>query len=137
MLVLIAHPAGALVATVCIIIIEVQVIGIIGWAGLKLNAITLINLIMIIGVAVEFVAHITRAAMLPPPDMTAAAAAAMSRSERAIYASEEMGPPVLNGALSTFLAVVCIATSPYTYFVKYFFGMYALTILVCLWNSLI
>merc|ERR1719181_2743084 len=75
--------------------------------------------------------------MLPPPDMSPAVAAAMSKSDRAIYALEEMGPPVLNGALSTFLAVVCIATSPYTYFVKYFFGIYAITMAVCSWNALI
>ena len=48
-----------------------------------------------------------------------------------------MGPPVLNGAMSTLLAVICIAASPFVYFVKYFFGMYALTILVCLWNSIV
>jgi predicted RND superfamily exporter protein len=133
MMLLIAHPVGAIVATTMVVIIEVEVIGVLGLAGLKLNAVTLINLIMIIGIAVEFVAHITRAAVLPPPNDKGAKTSA----ERAVYALYEMGPPVLNGAMSTFLAVVCIAASPFVYFVRYFFGMYALTILVCLWNSLI
>merc|ERR1711988_920071 len=116
-----------------IVIVEVEVIGLLGLAGLKLNAITLINLIMIIGIAVEFVAHITRAAVLPPPGEKGRKTSA----ERAVYALYEMGPPVLNGAMSTLLAVICIAASPFVYFVKYFFGMYALTILVCSWNSLV
>merc|ERR1711998_674699 len=133
MAMLIAHPVGAIVATAMIVIIEVEVIGLLGLASLKLNAITLINLIMIIGIAVEFVAHITRAAVLPPPGDKSA----KSSAERAVYALYEMGPPVLNGAMSTLLAVICIAASSFVYFVKYFFGMYALTIVVCSWNSLV
>merc|ERR1711988_2075013 len=116
-----------------IVIVEVEVIGLLGLAGLKLNAITLINLIMIIGIAVEFVAHITRAAVLPAPGDKSAKTSA----ERAVYALYEMGPPVLNGAMSTLLAVICIAASSFVYFVKYFFGIYALTIVVCSWNSLV
>lgn len=133
MAMLIAHPMGATVATAMIVIIEVEVIGLLGLAGLKLNSITLINLIMIVGIAVEFMAHITRAAVLPPPGDLGGKTSA----ERAVYALYEMGPPVLNGAMSTLLAVICIAASSWAYFVKYFFGMYALTIVVCLWNSIV
>ena len=34
------------------------------WTGLKLNAVVMVNLIMSMGIAVEFLAHIARAFML-------------------------------------------------------------------------
>jgi hypothetical protein len=97
MLPLIVHPLMSLIATIVIVLIELEVIGLVHYAGMKLNSVTMINCVMAMGIGVEFVAHIGRAAMLD------SAEGGLSRPDRASKALEEMAPPVINGAFTTFL----------------------------------
>jgi Niemann-Pick C1 protein len=64
MLALIIHPGTCLIVTLLIAMVEVELYGLLAWTGLKLNAVVTVNLIMSMGIAVEFLAHIARAFML-------------------------------------------------------------------------
>ena len=63
-LVFISHPGTCVIVTVLIGLVEVELYGLLAWAGLKLNAVVMVNLIMSMGIAVEFLSHIARAFMM-------------------------------------------------------------------------
>ena len=124
---LIVHPGAAAAAIFALLAIEVQVYGILYFAGMRLNAVTLMNLMMAVGFGVEFCAHYARSFMLARGDRVA----------RTLAALREIGPPIVSGGLTTFLSILPVAFSGYKYFITYFFGFYAVLIAVCLANSLI
>mmetsp|Transcript_10021 Transcript_10021/g.16011 ORF Transcript_10021/g.16011 Transcript_10021/m.16011 type:complete len:1253 (+) Transcript_10021:58-3816(+) len=127
MLVFILHPGTCLIVTALIALVEVELYGLIAWSGLKLNAVVMVNLIMSMGIAVEFLSHIARAFML----------ARGTRSERAAHAVNTLGLATVNGTLTTFLGILPIAFSYYTYFVNYFFLQYVLILAVCLLQGVV
>ena len=97
------------------------------FAGMRLNAVTLMNLMMAVGFGVEFCAHYARSFMLAPGD----------RVGRTLAALREIGPPIVNGGITTFLSILPVAFSGYKYFITYFFGFYSILIVVCLANALV
>merc|ERR1712070_421318 len=64
--------------------------------GLRLNSVTTICLIMAVGVAVDYAAHIAHSFM----------ANQGSREERAVHAVEDMSRSLIAGSVSTFLGVL-------------------------------
>ena len=124
---LIVHPGAAVAVIFALLAIEVQVYGILFFAGMRLNAVTLMNLMMAVGFGVEFCAHYTRSFMLAPGD----------RVDRSLAALREIGPPIVNGGITTFLSILPVAFSGYKYFITYFFGFYSILIVVCLANALV
>ena len=71
--------------------------------GLKLNAVVMVNLIMSMGIAVEFLSHIARAFMMEQG----------TRAARAAAAVRSLGAATVNGAVTTFLGILPIAFSYY------------------------
>ena len=124
---LIVHPGAAVAVIFALLAIEVQVYGILFFAGMRLNAVTLMNLMMAVGFGVEFCAHYARSFMLAPGD----------RVDRALAALREIGPPIVNGGITTFLSILPVAFSGYKYFITYFFGFYSILIVVCLANAIV
>ena len=124
---LIVHPGAAVAVIFALLAIEVQVYGILFFAGMRLNAVTLMNLMMAVGFGVEFCAHYARSFMLAPGD----------RVSRTLAALREIGPPIVNGGITTFLSILPVAFSGYKYFITYFFGFYSILIVVCLANALV
>ena len=59
--------------------------------------VSIINLVLAVGLAVDYSAHVAHAFMITPG----------TRQQRVDVAIEEMGTAVIHGAFSTFLAVVC------------------------------
>ncbi len=53
--------------------------GVMVWWGLQLNAVSLVNLAMALGISVEFCAHVLHAFVLAPPGPRPARAAAAMR----------------------------------------------------------
>ena len=123
----VVNPLTSLVVTSVIVTILVELYGLIHWAGLKLNAVTMVNLLVAVGVAVELTAHVGREFMVSKG----------TRLERAVRAVNDMAWPLTNGALSTFVGIAAIALSDYEYFVNYFFLQYVIILAVGLWNGLI
>lgn len=52
---------SAIVIVVTIVLILLNLLGLMYWWGISLNAVALVNLVMAVGISVEFCAHITRA----------------------------------------------------------------------------
>ena len=115
------------ILTFVIAVIQIELYGLIHWIDLKLNAVTMVNLIMTVGISIEFVIHEARAF----------AEAKGTRPQRAAQALSEMGPAIFASAFTTFLAVLPLVGADYEYFQKYFFSMYAMILFVGLFNALV
>ena len=73
--------------------------GVMVWWHIQLNAISLVNLAMALGIAVEFCAHVLHAFVLAPG----------TRPARAAYALQDVGASVLSGiTLTKFVGVRCL-----------------------------
>ncbi|XP_070532382.1 patched domain-containing protein 3-like [Ptychodera flava] len=101
-LILIPHPVCSLYIIFFIGTITLGVIGYMGFLGIRLDAIAMINMIICIGFSVDFSAHMTCAFVLAPYQ---------SRDKRAIEALQTLGWPILEGAISTFLGIVAMSTA--------------------------
>ena len=82
------------ILTFVIAVIQIELYGLIHWIDLKLNAVTMVNLIMTVGISIEFVIHEARAF-----------AEAKGTRQRG-SALSEMGPAIFASAFTTFLAVL-------------------------------
>ncbi|XP_050397303.2 patched domain-containing protein 3 isoform X1 [Patella vulgata] len=113
-LVLIANLWTCLMVSCCIMFTLVNVGGSMHFWGLTIETVTSIQLILAIGLAVDYSAHIGHTFMTIKG----------TRQARALETLSEMGPPVFNGGFSTFLAFVLLGGSNsyvFTTFFKVFF----------------
>jgi Niemann-Pick C1 protein len=97
------------VVTGVVALTVVNVMGVMGIWGIDLNAISLVNLVISLGIAVEFCSHIARAFMgndvgLPLDHP----AGQKGRAERAWLALAEVGPSVLSGITFTKLIGISV-----------------------------
>lgn len=114
-LLLMPHPVCAIMVTVCIITIETGVIGVMSLWGVKLDGISMINIILCIGFSVDFSAHITYAFITSK---------GTSGNDRAAQALHTLGTPIFLGGLSTILAICVLSTSPAYIFRAFFRTMF-------------
>jgi len=110
LVIFIASLPAALIVTGVVGLALVDVLGGFFFWGLYLDAVSVVQLALAVGLVVDFSAHIAHATMH----------AAGTRVERAAMALEEMGQAVLNGAISTFLAVCLLSLSSSYIFVVFF-----------------
>ncbi|GAQ79217.1 putative Niemann-Pick C type protein [Klebsormidium nitens] len=95
--------------------IVVDLMGLMYLWGIQLNAISVVNLVMSIGIGVEFCVHITHAF----------AGAYGTRQERATHALMTMGSSVFSGiTLTKFAGVLVLLFARSEIFVIYYFRMY-------------
>lgn len=114
-LVFIPHPISALMITFCVISIEIGIIGFMSFWGVSMDGVSMINIILCIGFSVDFSAHITYSFVTAPCN---------TGNEAAIYALHSLGMPILQGALSTIIGIIAIATSPAYIFRSFFKTMF-------------
>ncbi|XP_010690227.2 uncharacterized protein LOC104903808 isoform X1 [Beta vulgaris subsp. vulgaris] len=108
--------------------IVVDLMGVMAILGIQLNAVSVVNLIMSIGIAVEFCVHITHAFSVSQGD----------RNKRAKEALGTMGASVFSGITLTKLVgviVLCFAKSEI--FVVYYFQMYLALVIIGFLHGLI
>ena len=110
---------GSLVAAlfVCIpvFMIVVGLCGVMALWNISLNAVSLVNLVMALGISVEFCAHIVRAYTT----------ATGTRRDRARIALNEIGASVFSGiTITKLLGVIVLAFAQSQIFVIYYFRMY-------------
>ncbi|XP_033726498.1 NPC intracellular cholesterol transporter 1-like isoform X1 [Pecten maximus] len=107
---------SALMIVITILMIIIDMLGFMYLWDISLNALSLVNLVMAIGISVEFCAHITRAfavSLLP------------TRVERARDALAHMGSSVLSGITLTKLGgIIVMAFSKSQLFQVFYFRMY-------------
>ena len=84
--------------------------------GLTIDSVAIINLVLAVGLAVDYSAHVAHAFVV----------ARGTHQERMVTAVTEMGTAVIHGAASTFVAVLVLAASNsyiFRIFFKQFFGI--------------
>lgn len=126
MLILLADIWGSTLVMVCVSVSLIDVMGFMHFWGLTIDVVTSIIVIISIGLCVDYSAHIAHAFLTSQG----------SRSQRSIMALQNVGPAVLNGGVSTFLAMVLLAASK-SYVFTVFFKVLTLVIFFGLFHGLV
>ncbi|PZC81097.1 hypothetical protein B5X24_HaOG213437 [Helicoverpa armigera] len=107
---------SALVVVITITMIVVNLGGVMYWWGISLNAVSLVNLVMAVGIAVEFCSHVVHAFSV---------SGGASRVARAAEALTRMGSSVLSGiTLTKFGGIIVLGTAKSQIFQVFYFRMY-------------
>lgn len=110
----------------CVAITTVNVAGTMYFAGLSIETSTIITLLLSIGLAVDYAAHIGHKFL----------SIKGTRQLRARVAVGQIGLAVFNGGFSTFLALVMLSLSD-TYSYKVFFTVFVCVVAYGLWTGLV
>ncbi|KAI9066747.1 multidrug efflux transporter AcrB transmembrane domain-containing protein [Trametes sanguinea] len=121
---------GTIVTSVVALTV-VSVMGVMGVWGIDLNAISLVNLVISLGIAVEFCAHVARAFMSAGSGLPVDHPAGQKeRDERMWIALVDVGPSVLSGITFTKLIGMCVLALTRSKFLEiYYFRMW-LTLII-------
>ncbi|XP_037090839.1 protein patched-like [Pollicipes pollicipes] len=104
-----------------------QLLGVMGFLGLRLSAVPAVILIMSAGLGVQFTVHVLLGYLT----------SLGSRALRVQRGLEQMFRPVFHGAFSTFLGVLMLAFSEFDFIIRYFFCVLASLVLLGLVNGLV
>ncbi|XP_063588187.1 NPC intracellular cholesterol transporter 1-like [Penaeus indicus] len=116
MLLLTFDLASSLIVLVTIAMIVVDMMGMMFWWGISLNAVSLVNLVMAVGISVEFCSHVTHAF---------ATSVQPTRLLRAQEALSTMGSSVLSGiTLTKFGGIIVLGFAQSQIFRVFYFRMY-------------
>ncbi|XP_074263841.1 uncharacterized protein LOC141586488 isoform X2 [Silene latifolia] len=119
---------SSLIILLVITMIVLDLLGVMAILGIQLNAVSVVNLVMSVGIAVEFCVHITHAFMV----------SAGSRDQRMKEALGTMGASVFSGiTLTKLVGVIVLAFSRSQVFVVYYFQMYLALVLLGFLHGLI
>lgn len=118
----------SLIVTGVIAIIIIDMVGIMYLWNIELNAISLVNLVIAIGISVEFSSHIARAF---------ATSDAKNKKQRASEALYTMGPPVFSGVLQSIVGISVLAFAHSQLFQVFYFRMYFSILVLGLTHGLI
>ena len=102
-LLMIPHPAAALLIVLNIVSIDVVAIGLMVFTGITLNIVSMSSIVICIGIAVDYCAHVTYAFMVSP---------GKSKNDRMENAIVNIGWPVMQGACTSILSVSVLTTAP-------------------------
>ncbi|KAJ5914936.1 Patched [Penicillium tannophilum] len=101
--------ATGAVITTTVVMTVVDIIGTMAIAGVSLNAVSLVNLVICVGIGVEFCAHIARAFMFPSRTLLEKAPVKFrGKDARAWTALVNVGGSVFSGITITKLLGVCV-----------------------------
>jgi Niemann-Pick C1 protein len=121
---------AALLLLACLCSTLVHLAGAMSLAGMQVNAVSLVNLAMALGIAVEFHAHVLHAYLASPPGWR--------RARRVEAALRRAGAPVASGITLTKLAGVgVLAFSRTRIFEVYYFRLYLALVVVGAWHGLV
>merc|ERR1711920_708122 len=92
------------VVVLCVMMTDLFLFGHITYMGLTLNPLTILNIIISMGISVDYSAHIAYAYLVEPipPDCVTPAEI---RKHKARAALQKLGSSVFHGGFSTFVAV--------------------------------
>ncbi|KAK0396207.1 hypothetical protein QR680_001621 [Steinernema hermaphroditum] len=121
------NPWAASYVVVILFFMIVELVGFLGWIGIKLNPVSAVTVITAVGIGVEFTTHVVFAFLTSLGD----------RNERMAAAIDHVFVPVIQGGLSTFLGIVMLAFSEFDFIVKYFFVVMFALIIIGLINGLV
>jgi len=116
LMLVLANLSAAIIVMFCVLLVDCDILGLMQMWGLTIDSVAIINLVLAIGLAVDYSVHVAHAFLQTPG----------TRQERVDKALEQMGTAVLHGAFSTFLAVLVLSISKsyiFRIFFKQFFGI--------------
>merc|ERR1712141_225267 len=126
-LLLIANLQVCILVFLCVVFTVINVCGFAHFMGLTIEIVTSIILILTVGLALDYAAHV---------GVIFACLKSGTRQQKMQQTLENIGPAVLNGGLSTFLAFVLLAFSN-SYVFLTFFKMFGMVVLFGLFNGLV
>lgn len=111
-----------------LVMILVDLLGVMAILNIQLNAVSVVNLVMSVGIAVEFCVHITHAFLVSGGD----------RDQRTKEALGTMGASVFSGiTITKLVGVIVLCFSRSEIFVVYYFQMYLALVLLGFLHGLI
>ena len=133
--VLLGSLATGLVVTVTVAMIVVDIVGTMALAGVSLNALSLVNIVICVGIGVEFCAHIARAFTIPSASILERASSKFRGKEaRAWAALVNVGGSVFSGiTITKLLGVFVLAFTRSKIFEIYYFRVW---LSLVLWAAL-
>ncbi|CCD24281.1 sphingolipid transporter NDAI_0C06220 [Naumovozyma dairenensis CBS 421] len=122
----------ALLVSVIVSMVMIDIGSIMVWANIPLNAVSLVNLVICVGLAVEFCIHIVRAYTVVPKGIDT------DRDSRVLYAMSTVGESVLKGiTLTKFIGVCVLAFAQSKIFEVFYFRMWFSLIIVASIHALL
>jgi len=112
-LLILAELRTTLLVMLCVLLTDVSILGVMQMWGLTIDSVSVVNLVLAIGLAVDYSAHVAHAFVI----------AKGTHTERMQSAVSEMGTAVIHGAFSTFLAVLVLSASQ-SYIFRVFFKQF-------------
>ena len=119
--------------TLVIVCVDVCLLGFMPIVGVDINMVSVVCVVLAVGLAVDYSVHIANCFLQVSSGATDKYS---SRTQRAAYALWKIGPSVMNGGLSTFLALIPLLIAK-SYVFKVFFRMFAVIIGFGLWFGVI
>ncbi|KAL4921504.1 patched family-domain-containing protein [Aspergillus aurantiobrunneus] len=137
--ILLGSVATGAVVTATVVMIVVDIIGSMAISGVSLNAVSLVNLVICVGIGVEFCAHIARAFMFPSRAiMETVPTRFRGKDARAWTALVNVGGSVFSGITVTKLLGVCVlAFTRSKIFEIYYFRVWMALIIFAATHALI
>lgn len=137
--ILLGSVATGAVVTATVVMIVVDIIGSMAISGVSLNAVSLVNLVICVGIGVEFCAHIARAFMFPSRAiMDTVPTRFRGKDARAWTALVNVGGSVFSGITLTKLLGVCVlAFTRSKIFEIYYFRVWLALIIFAATHALI
>ena len=125
-LLLLADIKICVLVFICVVLTLVDIVGILHFWDVTIDTISCINIVLAIGLCVDYSAHIAHAFLV-------AEGSSIERSQTAI---STMGPAIANGGITTFLAVIPLFFSGSHVFLT-FFKVFFLTVIFGLFHGII
>jgi len=125
-LVLIAHPTTAVLVFLCVCMTIVDILGCMNMWGLAIDNVSVIQLVIAVGLCVDYSAHVGHNFMLQTGTLP----------ERVIAMLANVGTAVLNGGVSTFLATMLLVMSK-SYVFRVLFQTFFLTVVLGLLHGMV
>lgn len=129
---LLGSPVTSLILSGTVTMIIVDIGAMMYWFGIRLNAVSLVNLLICVGLAVEFCVHITRAFTIVPVGIK------KDRDSRVRHTMTTIGESVLKGITMTkVIGISVLALTQSKIFQVFYFRMWASLIVVASLHSLV
>lgn len=111
----------------CVTLVDLFLFGLLAFWNVELNSVTVVNIVIAIGLAVDYSAHIGHSYLIvqaPDADKKGVPLTDMQKRHfKARGALKEIGGSVFHGAFSTFLAI-CVLAPSQSYIFKSFYRMW-------------
>lgn len=121
-LIITASVTATLLVCLCVLLVDLFLCGLMHYWGLTFNSIVVVNVVIAVGLSVDYSAHIAHTYLIVAAPKTCTTNAE-KRKYKASKALSQMGSSVFHGGFSTLLAIAVLGPSK-TYIFEVFFKMW-------------